>query len=83
MSNGSRGGGGPLAIVFGLAQLATYIMSAIRWFSTPYHDFWLGFKEMIWALTPVANFFYVWDWWAAAFAVIVAIGYHILHPNSD
>lgn len=53
--------------VFIFGQIATYIMSAILWFSTPYSNFWLGFKELIWAVVPVANFFYVWEWWVTAY----------------
>jgi len=33
--------------LFGLAQLATYVMSLTRWFATPHDNFWLGFKELI------------------------------------
>ncbi len=48
--------------LFALAQLATYVMAAIRWFSTEHNTFWFGFKELVWALCPVVNFTYVWDW---------------------
>jgi len=82
MSNNSGAGAGFVFIVYIFAQMATYIMSAIRWFSTPYHDFWLGFKEMVWALCPVANFFYVWDWWSAAFMFILTIAWQLTHSKS-
>ncbi len=32
--------------LLGLAQLATFVMSLIRWFSTAHDTFWLGFKEL-------------------------------------
>ena len=53
-----------------LAQLATYVMAAIRWFSTAHDTFWFGFKELVWALCPVVNFTYVWDWW---FVVVILL----------
>ena len=59
--------------LFGLAQLATYVMAAIRWFSTEHNTFWFGFKELVWALCPVVNFTYVWDWWLAAFVFLYAL----------
>ena len=52
------------------AQLITYIMSIIRWFITDHYSFWHGFKELIWALVPLINFTYVWDWWFDAFSFI-------------
>ncbi len=32
--------------LLGLAQLATFVMSLIRWFSTAPDTFWFGFKEL-------------------------------------
>ena len=55
-----------------LAQMATYVMCAIRWFSTDHRLFWHGAKELIWAMVPVINFLYVWDWWLGAFALVFA-----------
>ena len=57
-------------IVLWGAQGVTYIMCAIRWFSTDHQAFWHGFKELVWALIPIVNFTYVWDWWFAFFGVI-------------
>ena len=45
----------------------TYIMCAIRWFTADHFYFWDGFKELIWALCPILNVAYVWDWWVFAF----------------
>jgi len=44
-------------------------MAIIRWFVTDQLTFWRGFKELIWALMPVANIVYVWDWWVTAVGV--------------
>lgn len=60
--------------IFALAQFATYIMCAIRWFATDHYSFWHGFKELIWALVPVVNFTYVWDWWFAFFGFLFVVG---------
>ncbi len=61
-------------VIFGLAQLATYIMCAIRWFATDHQAFWHGFKELVWALVPLVNFTYVWDWWFNFFAFLIVLG---------
>ena len=55
------------------AQLATYVMCAVRWFETDHVAFWHGFKELIWALIPIINFTYVWDWWLAFFLFLFAL----------
>lgn len=60
-----------LGSVFLVAQAITYVMSAVRWFMTlPEFSFWHGFRDLIWILTPVANFAYVWDWWFKFFGLI-------------
>ena len=56
-----------------LAQLATYVMAAIRWFSTEHDTFWFGFKELVWALCPIVNFTYVWDWWLAFLVIVLEL----------
>ena len=63
---------GLFGLAFYLAQIATYIMALVRWFGTAHDTFWLGFKELIWALCPLVNFTYVWDWWWAAFMFVFA-----------
>ena len=50
-------------IFFFMLQFITYLMSIGRWFTTDHYAFWDGFKELVWALTPVLNFLYVGDWW--------------------
>ena len=62
--------GGQLLV---LAQLATYVMAAIRWFSTEHDTFWFGFKELVWALCPLVNFTYVWDWWLAFLVIVFSL----------
>jgi len=57
-----------IIIVVITAPLSSYPMALIYWFITDHATFWPGFKELIWALCPIANIFYVWDWW-----VIVAL----------
>ena len=69
--NGTAGDIGIAA--FWLAQVATYIMSLVRWFATEHNSFWHGFKELVWALCPIVNFTYVWDWWAVFFLFIVRL----------
>ena len=60
-----------LGSVFLVAQAITYIMSVVRWFMTaPEFTFWHGFRDLIWVLTPLANFAYVWDWWFKFFGLI-------------
>ena len=44
-------------------QGISYLMSIGRWFLTDHFAFWDGFKELVWALMPIANVFYVWDLW--------------------
>ena len=49
-------------------------MCAIRWFTTDHYSFWHGFKELIWALLPLINFTYVWDWWLT----IIRVGFLLI-----
>jgi hypothetical protein len=62
-----------LSAVYMITQLATYIMSAVRWFSTDHFHFWDGAKDLIWAAIPFANYFYVWDWWLTAIATGIGL----------
>ena len=62
-----------IGVVIGWLQLATYAMALTRWYGTEYLYFWRGFKELIWALCPIVNVFYVWDWWLVAIAYVVAL----------
>ena len=50
-------------------QFVTYVMTITKWFMVDHYAFWHGFKELIWALCPVINVTYVWDWWAHAVVV--------------
>lgn len=68
MTNQNESGLILLAVLFWLAQTITYVMAAIRWFTTDHRYFWHGFKELVWAMIPVVNFTYVWDWWLAGLA---------------
>jgi hypothetical protein len=52
-----------IGIILFLMQFSTYIMCIYRWFNTEHFSFWIGFKELIWALFPIVNFTYVWDIW--------------------
>jgi hypothetical protein len=65
--------GAAFFFVCDLAQVATYIMAAVRWFSTHHDSFWYGFKELIWASVPIVNFTYVWDWWVSAFLFVLSL----------
>ena len=53
-----------------ILQLITYVMAIAKWFMTEHQYFWTGFKELIWALVPIVNFTYVWDWWVIAFILV-------------
>jgi hypothetical protein len=64
---------GGCLMVFLPMQVITSIMSLVRWFTTDHYAFWHGLKELIWALIPIVNFTYVWDWWFSAFAFVIAI----------
>jgi hypothetical protein len=44
-------------------QSISYWMALWRWVTADHVAFCGGFKELIWALTPVLNVFYVRDWW--------------------
>ncbi|MGK2957928.1 MAG: hypothetical protein ACSLFB_05945 [Acidimicrobiales bacterium] len=68
-----------MLLTFFWAQFITYAMSVIRWFATDHYSFWHGFKELIWALFPIVNFTYVWDWWLAIFQFIFLIIQAALH----
>ena len=39
----------------------SYPVSLWEWFSTDHYAFWAGFKELVWALVPVLNVFYAFD----------------------
>ncbi len=56
-----------------LLQAVTYPMSLVRWFITDHNTFWFGFKELVWALVPLVNFTYVWDWWVKAIIFLVKL----------
>ena len=46
--------------------LVNWLMAMSRWFIVDHYSFWAGLKELVWAMVPVLNFFYIWDWWALA-----------------
>jgi len=46
-------------------------MAIGRWFLTDHSAFWHGFKELVWALMPIANIFYVWDLWYTAIMFVI------------
>ena len=50
----------------------TYVMCAVRWYTTGHPYFWDGLKELIWALCPILNVTYVWDWWVNVFVYFIA-----------
>ncbi|MDB3998361.1 hypothetical protein N9448_01965 [Litorivicinus sp.] len=49
--------------VYGTLQTTVLVASLYRWLSTEYWSFWSGFRELLWAVTPIVNFTYVLDWW--------------------
>lgn len=36
-----------------------YILAIFKWSTTSHIYFWTGFKELIWALIPIFNIFYI------------------------
>ena len=44
---------------------ANQLMAISKWFVTDHYGFWMGLKELIWAIIPIVNITYVWKWWAA------------------
>jgi hypothetical protein len=59
--------------IFIWALLINYVMCIVRWLITDHFSFWQGLKELIWALCPVVNFTYVWDWWFMAFGFVLGL----------
>lgn len=55
--------GNPIAGSFLFMFIANWPMAIVRWFLTDHFSFWAGFKELLWALCPLLNIGYVWDWW--------------------
>ena len=46
------------------------IVSIWKWFATNHLSFWEGFKELIWAIVPLVNITYSWDWiWGGQFPI--------------
>lgn len=60
-----------MGAVFAFVLFLSYVMSIIKWFITDHFSFWNGFKELVWALCPIINITYVWDWWATGIMFIV------------
>ena len=56
---------------FGVIQILSYVLSFYKWYSEDHFAFWPGFKELLWALCPVANIFYVWDTLSKILAYII------------
>lgn len=54
-----KAGGSTALLLF----FANQLMSIAKWFVTDHYAFWTGFKELIWAVVPVINITYVWEWW--------------------
>lgn len=57
--------------IFNTFMAIIYIACAIKWFSTDHPTFWSGAKDFMWALFPLINITYLWDWWLALFFIIV------------
>ena len=49
---------------------STYIVAIWKWFSIEHQVFWTGFKELLWALCPVANIFYAYDIWFSLYILV-------------
>lgn len=64
---------GWLFTIYIMIQIVVYILAIIRWFITDHFSFWHGFKELIFALVPIVNFFYISDWIRAAYYFIFAL----------
>ena len=46
------------------------IVSIWRWFTAEHMAFWEGLKELIWAITPLVNITYSWEWiWGGQFPI--------------
>jgi len=42
-----------------LIIVGAYLIAIFKWFNTSHIYFWTGFKELIWALMPILNIFYI------------------------
>jgi hypothetical protein len=54
---------GVMLILIIVIPILSYPMAIALWFMTNHIAFWPGFKELIWALFPLINITYVWEWW--------------------
>ena len=61
---------------FILIQITAYILSFWKWFNTEHLIFWNGFKELLWVLCPVANLFYVKEFWIPKLNFIINFCYN-------
>ncbi len=61
-----------------IAQIVTYIMAIVLWFITEHDSFWYDFKELLWAICPIINFTYVWDWWIEVFITVVGFAFTVI-----
>ena len=54
-------------------------MAFARWLLTEHSSFWHGLKELLWALSPLLNITYVWDWWVQILRVGWLVTRHVAH----
>ena len=59
--------------VFGFLLGLSYLLAILKWFQTDHYAFWHGFKELLWALFPVLNISYAWDYWVACYWLLWGI----------
>ena len=57
----------------------SYVLSIIKWFLEDHNYFWYGFKELVWALLPILNIFYVLDWWIIIFSTVFSLIFSVIN----
>jgi hypothetical protein len=55
-------------------------IAVVRWFFKKPEETWRRYLELIWAVIPVANIVYAWDWLKAVFLFIISIRIHFGSP---
>jgi hypothetical protein len=64
-----------LIAIYLIIQLITYGIALWVWFKADHFHFWEGLKELLMALCPVVNIYYVADTWTIIITFIYSLYY--------
>ena len=67
-----------LIAIYLIIQLITYGIALWTWFKADHFHFWEGFKELLMALCPVINIYYVAETWTTIIIFTYSIYSNIL-----